>query len=163
MGKALIIKGADFSENALEKKVVIVDLTDKSVNGFFNQQENGDFGKTYEHNGDAICLKYVATTSDGVGLALSFADDIRITIPQGYDYRISMFSQPNIFAGTGTMTRKNIGVVSQETILDVPTIIQLTSNDPSVYPYFGIHMSKDSGVLSVEQAIADGFKVEKYI
>lgn len=161
MGKALIIKGADFSKNALEKKVVIVDLTDKSVNGFFSLQENGDFGKTYEHNGDALCLNFVATTSDGVGLALSFADNIIITIPQGYDYKIALLSQPNIFAGTGTIKRMDFGVVSYKTILDVPTIVRLTSNDTSVYPYFGIHISKRSAVLPVEQAIADGFKVEK--
>lgn len=182
--KILIIKGADFSDVAVEQvsPVTVIDFTnflrygcvsagtDNTENAAATIQECGSGASS------ALAKKFCRPAKDAEGHLFKFADgEVKIFIPSGYYYRICLFKKdyvcssstdPNTASGanvTGYGIRAaNTAAGTNGTTLSSTTFLSKFSNLTQTYDYWCVNISKGSGptaTSSVNDYISAGVKV----
>lgn len=182
--KILIIKGADFSEVAVEQvsPVAVIDFTnnlrygcvsvgtDNTENAAATIQECGS-GAT-----STLAKKFCRPAKDAEGHLFKFSDgEVKIFIPSGYYYRICLFAKdynysssvnPDTASGanvTGYGIRTaSTAAASNGTTLSSTTFLSRFSNLAQTYDYWCVNISKGSSAQatsSVNDYITAGVKV----
>lgn len=166
MGKELIIKGADFSINALESKTRIwVDITSEFVSSQMSQgyYGYGRDGRTNLDNPGTQSLNFVKSYWSNTDLINSVLKTIRVTIPEGYTWRLvacvdslyQTLSRPDSYLRGD----QNVGPI----LLDENDILTLTSG----FKFWGFNVGKNGNtqqnpiIFTIETLVSAGFKVEE--
>lgn len=105
MGKALIIKGADFSANAVDTITELYeDITDKFIQGFMSPQNNGN-GKIYNssyNSGSSLIPKFLVLMEDSTTLYDTRDRGVEIFVPS------TLALQPILYKHDSTIDQDGI-------------------------------------------------------
>lgn len=170
MGKALIIKGADFSTNAVDTiSELYEDITDELIQGFVSgTSPNVKLYNASYNSSNTLIPNYVMLMASTTQLYNTSGKGVEWFIPSGYKLRPYAYKTTSTIASDGTISNIVIGqstdyISGAGQWIKETDIYTLLGASQSTYPcYNGTIASTSNDVpLSPAQAISVGIRVRK--
>lgn len=173
MGKGLIIKGADFSANALGTlEEMYEDITSKLVNGFTSAIGSGTTGaaKLYNsnYNSTSELIPNYLILMDSITSLYDTSVGVEWFLPTGFKLRPWAHKKTSSIASDGTISNSimirdsHTFITGSNEWVSAAQIYSMLGVQQSTYPCYNGNIALiEGGELTLQQAIAAGVRVRR--